>query len=231
MPSYQWTVFHYTRYQKKCHLVATRDIESHSISLPVNYSLCAQFNAYKHRFANELSRLIALYIVARDQFNYHIFLFRILLQSLHWATIRISVLFLSFCLFLFLVFELLSVGNEFMSRLNYSKGDEIQKLSVIQSLPNLLAGDAQSCISKVLPKMQQSLPTASVEFHIAASAAFKTILEQKLVTQTIFTQLFLQSILTSLDNKDFGTTNLIQKTIIYTFFKLHLLINWQKLFF
>ncbi|KAI4494467.1 hypothetical protein M0802_008959 [Mischocyttarus mexicanus] len=83
-----------------------------------------------------------------------------------------------------------------------TKGEEIQKLSVIQSLPNLLATDAQSCMSRVVPKMQQSLATASTEFHIAASSTFKTILEQKLVSYSIFSQTFLQSIINSLESRD-----------------------------
>ncbi|KAL0122348.1 hypothetical protein PUN28_007226 [Cardiocondyla obscurior] len=81
-------------------------------------------------------------------------------------------------------------------------GDEIQKLSVIQNLPSLLATDTQSCMSRVVPKMQQSLATASTEFHIAASSTFKTILEQKLVSHNVFSQTFLQSILSCLESRD-----------------------------
>nr|XP_012225354.1 PREDICTED: serine/threonine-protein phosphatase 4 regulatory subunit 4-like isoform X2 [Linepithema humile] len=82
------------------------------------------------------------------------------------------------------------------------RGDEIQKLSVIQSLPSLLVTDTQSCLSRVVPKMQQSLATASTEFHIAASSTFKTILEQKLVSHNVFSNTFLQSILNSLESRD-----------------------------
>ncbi|XP_076627283.1 serine/threonine-protein phosphatase 4 regulatory subunit 4 isoform X1 [Colletes latitarsis] len=82
------------------------------------------------------------------------------------------------------------------------KGDDYQKLSVIHNLPSLLATDTQSCMSRVVPKMQQSLPTASTEFHLAASSTFKTILEQKLVSHNVFSQTFLQSILNSLDSRD-----------------------------
>ncbi|XP_046821334.1 serine/threonine-protein phosphatase 4 regulatory subunit 4-like isoform X1 [Vespa crabro] len=83
-----------------------------------------------------------------------------------------------------------------------TKGEEIQKLSVIQNLPNLLATDAQSCMSRVVPKMQQILPTASTECHIAASSTFKTILERKLISHSIFSQTFLPSILNSLESHD-----------------------------
>ncbi|XP_044595506.1 serine/threonine-protein phosphatase 4 regulatory subunit 4-like isoform X2 [Cotesia glomerata] len=82
------------------------------------------------------------------------------------------------------------------------KGDEIQKLSVIQTLPSLLVGDPQTCIQRLMPKMQESLQEASTEFHVAASSTFKTILEQRLVSHSTFTQTFLQSILNSLDSKD-----------------------------
>ncbi|XP_031778902.1 serine/threonine-protein phosphatase 4 regulatory subunit 4 isoform X2 [Nasonia vitripennis] len=83
-----------------------------------------------------------------------------------------------------------------------SKGDDIQKLSVIETLPQLLAQDAHSCITRVVPKIQQSLPTASAEFHMAASVIFKQILEQRLVSHSTFTQVFLQSILNSLENRE-----------------------------
>lgn len=82
------------------------------------------------------------------------------------------------------------------------KGDEIQKLNFIQTLPNLLATETESCITRVIPKLQQSLATASTEFHIAASTTFKTILEQKLVNHNVFSRTFLQSILESLEKRD-----------------------------
>nr|XP_012145699.1 PREDICTED: serine/threonine-protein phosphatase 4 regulatory subunit 4-like isoform X1 [Megachile rotundata] len=83
-----------------------------------------------------------------------------------------------------------------------TKGDEIQKLNFIQTLPNLLASDTESCMTRVIPKVQQSLSTASTEFHIAASSTFKTILEQKLVSHNVFSRTFLQSILNSLEKRD-----------------------------
>uniref|UniRef100_A0A0C9REH0 PPP4R4_0 protein n=1 Tax=Fopius arisanus TaxID=64838 RepID=A0A0C9REH0_9HYME len=83
-----------------------------------------------------------------------------------------------------------------------TKGDDIQKLNAIQTLPILLSEDPQTCIQRLIPKMQQTLPNASTEFHVAASSTFKTILEQKLVSPSTFTQTFLQSILNSLDTRD-----------------------------
>lgn len=100
----------------------------------------------------------------------------------------------------------------------FRKGDEIQKLNFIQTLPNLLATETESCISRVIPKLQQSLATASTEFHIAASTTFKTILEQKLVNHNVFSRTFLQSILDSLEKRDPG------KEIVFVY-PLNLLVK------
>ncbi|XP_017885898.1 serine/threonine-protein phosphatase 4 regulatory subunit 4-like isoform X3 [Ceratina calcarata] len=97
------------------------------------------------------------------------------------------------------------------------KGDEIQKLNFIQTLPNLLVTDTEACITRVIPKVQQSLATASTEFHIAASTTFKTILEQKLVNHNVFSRTFLQSILSSIDKRDPDT---IKTTIVPLFKKI-----------
>ncbi|XP_021926333.1 serine/threonine-protein phosphatase 4 regulatory subunit 4-like isoform X3 [Zootermopsis nevadensis] len=81
-------------------------------------------------------------------------------------------------------------------------GEEVQRLSVIHSLPFLLTEDEPQCMQKVLSKVQQVLPSASVEFHLAASSTFLMILEKKLVHPRTFTQTFLQSILSFIDSRD-----------------------------
>ncbi|KAJ4443071.1 hypothetical protein ANN_04721 [Periplaneta americana] len=81
-------------------------------------------------------------------------------------------------------------------------GEEVQRLSVIHSLPFLLSEDEPQCMHRVVPKVQQVLPNASAEFHLAASSTFLTILEKKLVHPRTFTQTFLQSILSSIDSRD-----------------------------
>jgi hypothetical protein len=42
-----------------------------------------------------------------------------------------------------------------MNFLNHRVGDEVQKIDVVQSFPELLAVDSSKCISKVVPKMVQ----------------------------------------------------------------------------
>ncbi|PSN42305.1 hypothetical protein C0J52_11141 [Blattella germanica] len=91
----------------------------------------------------------------------------------------------------------------FLTRVQYLfVGEEVQRLSVIHSLPQLLQQDEPQCMQRVIPKVQQVLPGASAEFHLAASSTFLTILEKKLVHPRTFTQTFLQSILSSIDSRD-----------------------------
>ncbi|XP_014210936.1 serine/threonine-protein phosphatase 4 regulatory subunit 4-like [Copidosoma floridanum] len=102
-----------------------------------------------------------------------------------------------------------------------AKGDELQKLSVIETLPQLLAEDAHGCITRVLPKIQQTLPTASTEFHMAASVIFKQVLEQRLVSPTTFAEVFLQSILSSLGSREPVVSHAWLDTIIDVIELLH----------
>ncbi|PNF28861.1 hypothetical protein B7P43_G04431 [Cryptotermes secundus] len=81
-------------------------------------------------------------------------------------------------------------------------GEEVQRLNVIHSLPFLLTAEEPQCMQRILPKVQQGLPSASAEFHLAASSTFLTILEKKLVHPRTFTQTFLQGILSSIDSRD-----------------------------
>ncbi|XP_011493807.1 PREDICTED: serine/threonine-protein phosphatase 4 regulatory subunit 4-like [Ceratosolen solmsi marchali] len=93
-------------------------------------------------------------------------------------------------------------------------GDDVQKLSVIESLPQLLAEDAHACITRVVPKIQQSLSTASPEFHMAAAVIYKQVLEQRLVSHLTFTEVFLQSILSSLDSREPAISHAWLETVV-----------------
>lgn len=59
------------------------------------------------------------------------------------------------------------------------KGDDTQKLSVIQIIPSLLAIDAQATVSRILPKVQQQLPSSPCEFHLATSRVYAALMEKK----------------------------------------------------
>ncbi|XP_072399856.1 serine/threonine-protein phosphatase 4 regulatory subunit 4-like isoform X2 [Diabrotica undecimpunctata] len=62
-----------------------------------------------------------------------------------------------------------------------TKGDDIQKLSVIHSLPSLLQKDRNGTLTRIIPKIQQELPiNTSSEFHLATSNMFKILIEMKL---------------------------------------------------
>ncbi|XP_057661531.1 serine/threonine-protein phosphatase 4 regulatory subunit 4-like isoform X2 [Diorhabda carinulata] len=62
-----------------------------------------------------------------------------------------------------------------------TKGDDLQKLSVIQALPTLLQTDRNGTVTRILPKIQQELPVnSSSEFHLVTSRMFKVLIEMKL---------------------------------------------------
>ncbi|KAG5882164.1 hypothetical protein JTB14_002888 [Gonioctena quinquepunctata] len=62
----------------------------------------------------------------------------------------------------------------------YTKGDDIQKMSVIQALPDLLQTDNNATINRIIPKIQQELPNSSSEFHLVTSKIFKLLIEMNL---------------------------------------------------
>jgi hypothetical protein len=71
----------------------------------------------------------------------------------------------------------------------------------------------------------QGLPSASAEFHSAASSTFLTILEKKLVHPYTFTQTFLQGILSSIDSRDPGADKLLLYIFTYTYISSLLLYS------
>ncbi|CAH1396742.1 unnamed protein product [Nezara viridula] len=84
----------------------------------------------------------------------------------------------------------------------FTVGEEVQKLSVISSIPDLFREDPTGCLQKLFPKMQQSLPNASTEFHVATSQTVKTIIEKKIIPTDMFVQTFLHTILLGLEHRD-----------------------------
>lgn len=73
-------------------------------------------------------------------------------------------------------------GKDFQALNNhfFRKGDDIQKLSVIQALPQLLQYDPNGTLTRIVPKIQQELPKSSCEFHLATSKIFKLLIEKQL---------------------------------------------------
>lgn len=79
------------------------------------------------------------------------------------------------------------------------KGDAVQKISVVQSLPSLIKQDSYNVLGKVLPKIQQELIHSSCEFQVTTSHVFQMLITNNLssVDGTI-TAAFIQNI----DSKD-----------------------------
>ncbi|XP_078315308.1 serine/threonine-protein phosphatase 4 regulatory subunit 4-like isoform X3 [Crassostrea virginica] len=85
-----------------------------------------------------------------------------------------------------------------------SSGQEVQRISVIHNLPDLLR-DTEShdeCMRRVVPKVREVLHLAQTEMQVAASSAFLQILQKNLVPVQNYSQTFLQTILNSVDSKD-----------------------------
>lgn len=92
----------------------------------------------------------------------------------------------------------------------YRKGDEIQKLSVIESLPHLLTIDSNAALSKVLPKIQQELTKSSSEFHVATSKVFQVIFAGNYKVNGNLTPIVLQGI----ESKDPVVSNAWVETLL-----------------
>ncbi|GLV42806.1 hypothetical protein CBL_03546 [Carabus blaptoides fortunei] len=62
------------------------------------------------------------------------------------------------------------------------KGDTVQKLSVVENLPELMKFDPNETFNKILPKIQQELTHSTAEFHIATSKIFQVLIESHFKT-------------------------------------------------
>lgn len=88
-----------------------------------------------------------------------------------------------------------------------SSRNESQQLSVVNNLPNLLQSNNAECLEKVVPRVQEMLTVAEPDIQVAASTAFLQILQKELVPVQSYPQMFLQTILNSIDNKDPDISN------------------------
>ncbi|XP_060560936.1 serine/threonine-protein phosphatase 4 regulatory subunit 4-like isoform X3 [Ruditapes philippinarum] len=81
-------------------------------------------------------------------------------------------------------------------------GQEVQRISVINNLPDLLKDSHADCMRRVVPKVREVLHVAQADMQLAASSAFVQILRKDLVPVQNYASTFLQTILSSVDNKD-----------------------------
>ncbi|GAB1605554.1 serine/threonine-protein phosphatase 4 regulatory subunit 4-like [Argonauta hians] len=75
-------------------------------------------------------------------------------------------------------------------------------LGVVNHLPDLLKTRDPECLQKVVPKVQEVLSHAEADIQRAASSAFLQILQKEQVPVQNYAQMFLETILTSIDNKN-----------------------------
>lgn len=89
-----------------------------------------------------------------------------------------------------------------------SKGDDIQKLSVVQQIPDLLRIDSSATYSRIIPKIQQELANSSCEVHVATSKSFKFLIEKQVPVN------LLPTILQGLESRDPIVVNAWLETLI-----------------
>ncbi|KAL3873913.1 hypothetical protein ACJMK2_036990 [Sinanodonta woodiana] len=104
----------------------------------------------------------------------------------------------------------LSPGLEF----DEDSGQEVQRISVINNVPDLLRDSHAECMRRVVPKVREVLHVAQAEMQLAASTAFLQILQKELVPIQNYTQTFLQTILSSIDSKDPDVANAWLETLL-----------------
>ncbi|XP_072038249.1 serine/threonine-protein phosphatase 4 regulatory subunit 4-like [Amphiura filiformis] len=83
-----------------------------------------------------------------------------------------------------------------------SSGQEIQRISVIQNLPELLQENNSEGMRRVVPKVREVLHLANSELQEAATIAFVKIIEDQIVPANVYAQTFLQTIELNVDNRD-----------------------------
>ncbi|XP_071784669.1 serine/threonine-protein phosphatase 4 regulatory subunit 4-like isoform X2 [Asterias amurensis] len=83
-----------------------------------------------------------------------------------------------------------------------SSGQEVQRISVIKNLPQLLTDHSNDAMRRVVPKVREVLHLANCDLQDAATKVFVTIIEQRIITPASYAQSFLQTILSNVDNRD-----------------------------
>ncbi|KAK6645033.1 hypothetical protein RUM43_001309 [Polyplax serrata] len=93
-------------------------------------------------------------------------------------------------------------------------GEEVQKLSVIRDLPQLIVADEEGCMQRVIQKIQQALSNATTEFHIETARSYSVILQKKAVSPNVFALNFLPSVIYHIDNRDQVASNAWLETLL-----------------
>ncbi|XP_022081590.1 serine/threonine-protein phosphatase 4 regulatory subunit 4-like isoform X2 [Acanthaster planci] len=83
-----------------------------------------------------------------------------------------------------------------------SSGQEVQRISVINNLPQLLRDHNNEAMRRVVPKVREVLHLANCDLQDAATKVFVTIIEERIVTPPVYAQNFLPTIIANVDNRD-----------------------------
>lgn len=84
-----------------------------------------------------------------------------------------------------------------------TSGQEIQKVSVVSQLSSLICSDSRDeCMKRVVPKIRELLPVAQAELQSEACSIFQKLIKEGTVSNAVFAQTFLPSMLGCMDSKD-----------------------------
>ncbi|CAH1262592.1 PPP4R4 [Branchiostoma lanceolatum] len=95
-----------------------------------------------------------------------------------------------------------------------SSGQEVQRISVVNSLPQLIQDNAPEAMRRVVPKVREMLHVAGPDVQLAATISFLSILEREVIPISTYSSTFLQTIIMSLEVKDPVVSNAWLDTLL-----------------
>ncbi|XP_078675204.1 serine/threonine-protein phosphatase 4 regulatory subunit 4-like isoform X2 [Branchiostoma floridae x Branchiostoma belcheri] len=95
-----------------------------------------------------------------------------------------------------------------------SSGQEVQRISVVNSLPQLIQDNAPEAMRRVVPKVREMLHVAGADVQLAATISFLSILEREVIPISTYSSTFLQTIIMSLEVKDPVVSNAWLETLL-----------------
>ena len=86
----------------------------------------------------------------------------------------------------------------------YRNGQEIQKISTIDSLDSILKEESPGCLKDILPLVRDSLNIKSRELQIAGATVLCRLLRKQFLESKKFVEIFLDHVLIEFMSGDIG---------------------------
>ncbi|CAD5119828.1 DgyrCDS8411 [Dimorphilus gyrociliatus] len=95
-----------------------------------------------------------------------------------------------------------------------SSGHDLQRVSVVSSLPTLFQERPEECKRRVFPKVKELLHVGDEELQMTASNCFKTLLTKQILSHGQWVQSILPCVFIGLDNKTIEITEIWLETLL-----------------